>query len=216
MANNSDIIELLDTLYGMVNEAWGVPLGNDKCIIEREKAIEIINDIKANLPTSIAESKRLVSARDEFIGNAKREAESVRKNAEEQAARMIDQQEIIKIARQRSADMVSAAEQKSAELKRVASDYVDNIMRKVEENLDSALTTIRNAQAGLKNPVEAAIKIEADELAKKQAQIKAEQLNEQALNNLNKIENEINNKYANPDVMNDLMIDIKDENICSK
>lgn len=216
MANNSDIIELLDTLYGMVNEAWGVPLGNDKCIIEREKAIEIINDIKANLPTSIAESKRLVSARDEFIGNAKREAESVRKNAEEQAARMIDQQEIIKIARQRSADMVSAAEQKSAELKRVASDYVDNIMRKVEENLDSALTTIRNAQAGLKNPVEAAIKMEADELAKKQAQIKAEQLNEQALNNLNKIENEINNKYANSDVMNDLMIDIKDENISSK
>ena len=32
MANN-DVIELLDILYGMVNEAWGVPLGNDKCII---------------------------------------------------------------------------------------------------------------------------------------------------------------------------------------
>ena len=45
MANN-DIIELLDVLYGMVTEAWSVPLGNDKCIIEREKAIEIINDAK--------------------------------------------------------------------------------------------------------------------------------------------------------------------------
>ena len=44
---HNDIIELLDVLYGMVTEAWGVPLGNDKCIIEREKAIEIINDIKA-------------------------------------------------------------------------------------------------------------------------------------------------------------------------
>ena len=58
MDSASDIIELLDILYGMVNEAWGVPLGNDKCIIEREKAIDIINDIKAALPTSIAESKR--------------------------------------------------------------------------------------------------------------------------------------------------------------
>ena len=38
MANNNDVIELLDILYGMVTEAWGVPLGNDKCIIEREKA----------------------------------------------------------------------------------------------------------------------------------------------------------------------------------
>ena len=33
--DNNDIIELLDILYGMVTEAWGVPLGADKCIIER-------------------------------------------------------------------------------------------------------------------------------------------------------------------------------------
>ena len=101
MDSANDIIELLDILYGMVNEAWGVPLGNDKCIIEREKAIDIINDIKAALPTSIAESKRLVAARDEFIGNAKREAESLRKSAEEQAAQLVDEQEIVRAARER-------------------------------------------------------------------------------------------------------------------
>ena len=56
--DNNDIIELLDILYGMVTEAWGVPLGNDKCIIERDKAVEIINEIKANLPTALAEAKR--------------------------------------------------------------------------------------------------------------------------------------------------------------
>ena len=80
---NSNIIELLDILYAMVSEAWGVPLGNDKCIIERDKAIEIIDEIKNSLPSSIAEAKRLVAARDEFIGNAKREADALRKNAEE-------------------------------------------------------------------------------------------------------------------------------------
>ena len=31
----TDVIELLDGLYSMIAEAWGVPLGNDKCIIER-------------------------------------------------------------------------------------------------------------------------------------------------------------------------------------
>ena len=78
MDNNNDVIELLDILYGMVTGAWGVPLGNDKCIIEREKAVELINDIKVNLPSALAEAKRLVAARDEFIGNAKREAEALR------------------------------------------------------------------------------------------------------------------------------------------
>lgn len=145
MDNNNDIIELLDILYGMVTEAWGVPLGNDKCIIEREKAIEIINDIKASLPTSIAEAKRLVSARDEFIGSAKREAEALRKNAEEKAKVMIEQQEVVRVAKARSTEMISSAEAKSKELRRVASEYVDNIMRQTEESMNQALNTIQTA-----------------------------------------------------------------------
>ena len=151
MENMNDVLELLDILYSMVNEAWGVPLGNDKCIIEREKAIDIINEIKANLPTSIAESKRLVQARDEFVGNAKREAESLRKNAEEQAAMLIDEQQITKAARQKSIDMIRAAELKSAELRRLASEYVDDMMRKTEESLNAALTTVRNTQVSFRN-----------------------------------------------------------------
>ena len=144
MANN-DIIELLDILYGMVTEAWSVPLGNDKCIIEREKAIEIINEIKNSLPTAIAEAQRLVSARDEFIGNAKREAEALRKNAEEQAHQMVEEQEVVRVARARSSEMVAAAEAKSKELRRVASEYVDDLMRQTEQSMSEALSTIRGA-----------------------------------------------------------------------
>ena len=146
MDSTNDILELLDILYGMVNEAWGVPLGNDKCIIEREKAISIIDEIKANLPSSISESKRLVAARDEFIGNAKREAESLRKNAEESARQLVDQQEIVRVARERANGMISTAEAKSAELRRVAEEYVDEMMRKAEQSLDEALSTVRRTQ----------------------------------------------------------------------
>ena len=143
---NNDIIELLDILYGMVTEAWGVPLGNDKCIIERDKAIEIINDIKANLPTSIAESKRLVSARDEFIGNAKREAEAVRKSAEEKARAMVEEQEIIRVARAKSAELIADAEAKSGELRRVAAEYISGIIGRTEQSMNDALKEIRQIQ----------------------------------------------------------------------
>ena len=145
MDNNNDIIELLDILYGMVTEAWGVPLGNDKCIIEREKAVEIINEIKDNLPTALAEAKRLVAARDEFIGNAKREAEAMRKSAEEKSRAMIEEQEIVRVARARSAEMISAAESKSNELRRVASEYVDEMMRQTESSVSEALSKLQNA-----------------------------------------------------------------------
>ena len=143
--DNIDVIALLDELYAMVAEAWGVPLGNDKCIIEREKAIELINSIKAGLPASIAEAKRLVAARDEFIGNAKREAEAVRKNAEEQARALVEEQEIVRVARSRSTELITSAEAKSRELRKVASDYVEDIMRQSESSISSALATIQSA-----------------------------------------------------------------------
>lgn len=138
----NEVIELLDILYGMITEAWGVPLGNDKCIIEREKAIEIINEIKDSLPTELAEAKRLVAARDEFVGSAKREAESIRKNAEERARAMIEEQEIVRVARARSAEMIATAEEKSNELRRVAISYVDDLMRRSEDTLKEALGQI--------------------------------------------------------------------------
>ena len=144
---NNDVIELLDILYGMVTEAWGVPLGNDKCIIERDKAIEIINDIKANLPTSIAEAKRLVAARDEFIGNAKREAEAVRKSAEEKARAMVEEQEIIRVARAKSAEMIADAELRSSELRKVAADYVSDIIARTEQSMNDALTEVRQVRS---------------------------------------------------------------------
>ena len=144
---NNDVIELLDVLYGMVTEAWGVPLGNDKCIIEREKAVQIINDIKASLPSSIAEAKRLVSARDEFIGNAKREAEALRKSAEEKARVMVEEQEIVRVARAKSSEMIANAEQKAKELRMVASQYVEDIIRQTEESMSAALANIQGVHS---------------------------------------------------------------------
>ena len=144
---NNDIIELLDILYSMITEAWGVPIGPDKCIIERDKAVEIINDIKANLPTELAEAKRLVAARDEFIGNAKREAEALRKSAEEKARLMVEEQEIVRVARAQSAEMIASAEAKSKELRRVASDYVDQMMGEAEQTISTALSAIRSSHS---------------------------------------------------------------------
>ena len=163
---NNDVMELLDILTGMISEAWGVPLGNDKCIIEREKALNILTDIKAALPSSIAEAKRLVAARDEFIGNAKKEAEAMRKSAEEKARLMVEEQEIIRVARSRSAEMIASAEARSAELRKVASDYVEDLMRQTEESLSASLSTIQSARGafrGNKAPARQPVKPEQTE-----------------------------------------------------
>ncbi len=145
------VMDMIEALYTSVSEAWGVPLGNDKCIVEREVMLNTLNDIKAALPVELAEAKRLVSARDEFIGNAKREAESIRKNAEDSARSMLEKQEIVRAAKAQSAEMVANAEYKSKELRRVASEYVDDILRRTEETVAEALKAVNQSRVSFRS-----------------------------------------------------------------
>ena len=140
---SSRIPELLEMLYNMITEAWGLPLGTEKCVIERDKALDLLDEIKAQFPTEIAEANRLLEARNDFISNAKREAENVRHAAEEHARQLIDDQEIIRISRERSQEMLSSAESTSSELRRVANEYVDDAMKRTEEALTAALEEIK-------------------------------------------------------------------------
>ena len=148
---DNEVMELIDMLYTMVSEAWGVPLGNDKCIVEREKALKLIEEIKAQLPVELSEAKRLVAARDEFIGNAKREADSLRRAAEERARQLIDEQEIVRVSQAKSNELIASAESRSRELRRVATEYVDDALRRSEEAMSSALAELRNAHASFRS-----------------------------------------------------------------
>jgi len=142
----NSVQELLEMLYTMITEAWGLPLGAEKCVIERDKVLDLLDEIKAQFPTELAEAKRLVDARTEFIANAKREADSIRKVAEDRARLLVDEQEILKIARAKGNEILSTAETKSAELRRAANEYVDDAMKRTEEAMAEALDEIRQSR----------------------------------------------------------------------
>ena len=146
----NEVLELLEMLYTMVTEAWGVPLGNEKCIVERDKVLNLLDEIKAQLPTELAEARRLVNARDEYINNARREAESIRKNAETRASEMVEEQEIVIAAKTRSNEVLTNAENRTRELYRVANEYVDDALRRTEEAINSALSEVRQSRTNFR------------------------------------------------------------------
>ena len=153
---SSRIPEMLNLLHAMISEAWGVPLGAEKCIIERDKALDILDEIRGQFPTEIAEAKRLLDARADFINNAKREAEAIKRTAEERARQLIDEQEIIRISRAKSNEMLSYAESSTTELRRVANEYVDDAMQRTEEALATALNEIKQSRQKFRQAARAA------------------------------------------------------------
>ena len=110
------ITELIDVLFTMIDEAKNAPLSSEKCVIERDKALDILDDIKDQLPVELAEARKIVNARNEYVAAAKREADEIRRRAEVEARQMVDTDQVVGMARQQAAEVMRQAEVKSREL----------------------------------------------------------------------------------------------------
>ena len=143
----------LDELLEQFDEVLdsGIKIPGRKTVVDVEKLRAVVDDIRLNIPAEIKQAKGIVADRADIITNAKREAESIRKNAEDKARAMLEEQEIVRVAKQHSAELVSNAEYKSKELRRVANEYVDEILRRTEETVGSALKSINQSRASFRS-----------------------------------------------------------------
>ena len=51
--------ELLDMLYEMIEDAKNMPLSSDKCILERDKALDLLDEVRGQFPMELSEAKSL-------------------------------------------------------------------------------------------------------------------------------------------------------------
>ena len=131
----------------MVQDARSVPFSGDKCSIERERVLDLLDEISNRLPGELKQAKTIVDSRSELITNAKREAENIRKAAQAQARQMVSQEAIYLEANEQANEMVRAAQEKIKELKQVTNDYVDDSLRTTEEAVAQALAEIRDSRS---------------------------------------------------------------------
>lgn len=140
-------LDLIDALYNMIAEARSLPLGNDKCILDRDAALNLLDDLKASLPTEMGEARRLVNARSEFVESAKQEADSIRRAAEEKARDMVKGEMVYKMACEQADEIIKTAEDKSREVKKAAGNYLEEALRSTEESISAALEGVRTARS---------------------------------------------------------------------
>lgn len=142
--------ELLDMLFDMIDEAKNAPFSGDKCVIERDKALDLVEDIKAQFPVELAEAKKILSARAEYVAAAKREADEIRKRAEIEASQMVNEAQIMSQARQKANELMARAEQKAKEVRHSANEYCLDILQRTEEALSDAREEMRQTHTRFK------------------------------------------------------------------
>lgn len=147
----SGVNELIDQLMDTISDAKGFPLGVDKCIIERENALNLLDEIRAQLPAEINEAKRIVEAKSEILSRTMNEVEKMKHDAGEEAARIAEQENVVRLAKKRAQEIITEAEQRAAELRRASSNYADETLRKAEESLSRSLDSVRSSRLGFRN-----------------------------------------------------------------
>ncbi len=142
--------ELLDMLFDMVDEAKNVPFTNEKCMLERDRVLDLIDDIRTQFPVELETARKLVETRNDYIASAKREAEIIRKQAEAEGQRLVAEDIILLQIKQKSAEMMRVAEERSRELKINANKYCEDALQRTEEAIASAHEEIRESRANFR------------------------------------------------------------------
>ena len=66
---------------------------------------------------------------------------------------MVAQEEIVKMAQEKAAEIIAAAQSKSREMRKASQEFVDDIMRRADEGLTANLGEVRKTRAALKQQI---------------------------------------------------------------
>lgn len=150
--NSEDII---GALYDMVQDARSMPLAADKCILERDKVLDMLDEIIAQLPAELKQSRTIVESRNELISQARREAENIVRQAQEQSKQMVTKEAIYAEAKKRSEELVEQTQAKIEQLRKAGNAYMDDSLRQTEEVVSKALAEIRETRMKFRTVTEA-------------------------------------------------------------
>ena len=144
--NEQHIEDIISALYDLVQDARALPLGADKCILERDKVLDMLDEIIAQLPAEIKQSRTIVESRNELIGQARREAEGIVREAQQRANELVAQEAIYQEAKRQCKTMYEQTQDKIAQLRKASNAYMDDALRRTEEAIAQSLNEVRDTR----------------------------------------------------------------------
>ena len=153
--NEQHIEDIISSLYDMIQDARSLPLGADKCILDRDKVLDMLDEIIAQLPSELKQSRTIVESRNELIGQARREAENIVRQAQQKAQELVAQETIYQEARRQCQDMYDKTQARIAELRKVSNEYMDDALRRTEESIAQSLNDVRETRVKFRALTEA-------------------------------------------------------------
>ena len=114
-----DILHHIDRLEELVGEARKLPVGGS-VVIARQRLLDLIDRMRVAVPKEVYEAREVVEKRDEVLADASAEASRIIARAKEEVEQRLKETEVVKVAEERSRQILAQAQERMLELSREA------------------------------------------------------------------------------------------------
>ncbi len=151
------IDEILEEMDELLDKAGSVPFVSHKKVIDGERMRELINDVRLNMPHELKEAKKIESDCQRILNEAKLNAESIIRKAEERAAQIVSREAIVTEAKKKALDMLTKAQTAAKNLQQNAAASVAKMLNDTENYYSRNLQSIKVVKGKLSSTVSAGL-----------------------------------------------------------
>jgi len=140
-----DVHDKLDEVSALVENARAMPM-SASCVINRGHVLDLLDDVRALLPDSLAQADDVLADREDIVAAARVEADAILAQAQADARALVSEHEIYRAA-VAEADAVRAdADGEAARMRRETDDYVDAKLANFEVALHKTIAAVQKGR----------------------------------------------------------------------
>ena len=79
----TNVDSLLEGLAALVSDARGSLFGQDKCMVDKDQLLYLVDALQTQIPQELSQSKAVIESCNELRTNAKKDAAKTRKQADQ-------------------------------------------------------------------------------------------------------------------------------------
>ena len=138
-----DILQLIDRLEELFNEARAVPFTHN-VVVDEDRMLEVIDQMRIVIPDEVKKAQQVLSQRDRFLAQAQEEADRTIALARDKAEQIAAKDNIVVEAQRRAEQIIAQARADAEATRRDADDYVVDTLVQLQDTLEKMLNQVRN------------------------------------------------------------------------
>jgi len=138
-----DILHLIDRLEELFNRSRPIPFTHN-VIVDEDRMLDLIDQMRVAIPEEVKKAQQIMAQRDRILAQAQEEANRTIAIAREKGDQMIERDAIVQAAHARAEQIIAQAYKDIENTRKDADQYAVETLRRLEIELDRALTQVRN------------------------------------------------------------------------